>query len=621
MANIRWAATVAGLQAETGMANGEAAILAGYFSVGDGGGGTVWFSTLIATSRRITDASGTPIQITTQAPHGLTTGQRVMVAGVNGNRAANDTRLITSTGLKTFTLNGTISDGPYNGGGAIGDGGYTFPSDSATAGIWTRAIESEVNANAKWFGAKGDGQTDDLGAILAARDALNAAGGGVLFFPRGTFIVSNTIELGASTAVLGSGASSILQAKPDIACFNMLLVQNSDDVRVRDLVLDGNSAKTSDPDSDNENIGCGFLGLPVGEGQTGLSIRNVIVRNHHRSGIRITGPHNSDNPYELNANEVEVIGCEIRDCGSRGISLARTTQARIAGNVITCCTQAGIQLTLSRGAIIDGNVIQKTSQRELTHAGHGIAAANSFDYVIVNNVASDNQRWGIVASGGIGLWPKDGFTMSQRFVVANNVCRANVAGGITIDPTAPPEKDEPPEDEPPDGELEEVTQDSFATIASNVCVANGGPGIRISHAGYLAVRGNICDGNERAGIAIVSSRYTVVADNVLTANTNGVGFFAPGNVKDVGHYLLGGNVYDGNTNEIQIADSHPPIRQLHDTWPNGDAGGMNLPVKTTSGEPANPIDGVFYLNTEDRKLSVYAKGAWRTLQGTADTSW
>ena len=246
MANIRWAATVAALQAETGMANGEAAILAGYFSVGDGGGGTVWFSTFIVTSRKITDASGTPIQITTQAPHGLTTGQRVMIAGVSGNTAAIGTWLITSTGLDTFTLNGTSSNGPYNGGGAIGDGGYTFPSNSATAGMWTRAIESEVNANAKWFGAKGDGQTDDLDAILAARDAVNAAGGGVLFFPRGTFLVSHTIELGASTTVLGSGASSVLQAKPGVACFNMLLVRNSDDVRVRDLVLDGNRAKTSD---------------------------------------------------------------------------------------------------------------------------------------------------------------------------------------------------------------------------------------------------------------------------------------------------------------------------------------------------------------------------------------
>src|SRR5262245_41783654 len=101
--------------------------------------------------------------------------------------------------------------------------------------------------NVRCHGAKGDGQTDDLGAILAARDAVNAAGGGVLFFPQGTFVVSNTIELGARTTVLGLGAGSVLLAKPGVTCFNMLLMRNSSDVRVRDLVLDGNRANTSPP--------------------------------------------------------------------------------------------------------------------------------------------------------------------------------------------------------------------------------------------------------------------------------------------------------------------------------------------------------------------------------------
>ena len=459
--------------------------------------------------------------------------------------------------------------------------------------------------NVRCYGATGDGHTDDLGAILAARDAVNAVGGGVLFFPRGNFVVGNTIELGAGTTVLGLGSGSVLQAKPGVAGFNMLLVRNSDDVRVRDLVLDGNRANTSPPaDADNENIGCGFLGQPVGEGQTGLSIQNVIGRNHHGSGIRITGPNNSDDVYELNANEVEVIGCQILGCGNRGIILTRATRARIAGNVITCCTQAGIQLVKSRAAVIDGNVIQKTVQRPGTRGGHGIAAANSFDYVIVNNVASENERWGIVASGGVGIFPPQ-HPMSQRYVVANNVCRANATGGITIDPTLP-------EDHLDHDQI----QDSFATVASNVCVANGGAGIRTGHAGYLAVSGNICDGNEDAGIAIVSSRYAGVANNVLTGNSYGVGFW-PGTGKDVGHHLLGGNVYDKNSvGEIQIADGHPAIRQLQDRWPSGGAGGMNLPVKPTGGDPATPVEGLLYLNHVDKKLAVYADGAWRTL-----TSW
>jgi Right handed beta helix region len=305
-----------------------------------------------------------------------------------------------------------------------------------------------------------------------------------------------------------------------------------------------------------------------------------------------------------------VIGCQILDCGDRGVILDRATRARIAGNVITCCTQAGIQVGLSRGAVIDGNVIQKTVQRPGTHAGHGIAAANSFDYVIVNNVASENERWGIVASGGVGLWPPD-HPMSQRYVVANNLCRRNAAGGITIDPTLP-------EDHPNHDQI----QDAFATVASNVCVANCGPGIRTGHAGYLAARGNICDGNENAGVAIVSSRYVVVADNVLTGNdSDGVGFF-PGTGEGVGHHLLGGNVYDRNRlGEIQIAKDHPAIRELQDRWPGGGAGGMNLPVKGTATDPDNPVEGLFYLNVAESKLRVYANGAWRTLQSTTGTSW
>lgn len=456
----------------------------------------------------------------------------------------------------------------------------------------------EGTFNVRCYGAKGDGQSDDLSAILAARDDVNAAGGGILLFPRGSFQVSNTIEIGANTTVLGSGAGSVLLAKPGVACFNMLLVRNSDDVRIRDLVLDGNRVQTSPPaDADNENIGCGFLGQPVGKGQTGLSIKNVIVRNHHGSGIRIIGPNNSDDLYQLNANEIEVIGCQILGCGSRGIIPTRATRARIAGNVITSCTQAGIQLVKSRAAVIEGNVIQKTCQRSETRGGHGIAAANSFDYVIVNNVASENERWGIVASGGVGIFPPQ-HPMSQRYVVANNVCRANATGGITIDPTT---------DHP------DAIQDSFATVASNVCVANQGHGIHTTHAGYLAVRGNICDGNERAGVAINSSRYAVVADNVVTGNGKyGLAFGANPDVQDVGHHLLSGNVYDNNKEgEIHIAPHHPAIRGLQDRWPSGGAGGMNLPVNAS--DPTNPVEGLLYLNTADNKLRVYADGVWRAL--------
>lgn len=49
--------------------------------------------------------------------------------------------------------------------------------------------------NVKSFGAVGDGSTDDTTAILAARNALVSANGGVLYFPPGIYIVSQSVTI------------------------------------------------------------------------------------------------------------------------------------------------------------------------------------------------------------------------------------------------------------------------------------------------------------------------------------------------------------------------------------------------------------------------------------------
>lgn len=507
------------------------------------------------------------------------------------------------------------------GGGTSGDID-DFIIDNVVVQYKTLDLSHQGIFNVRSYGARGDGTAGDSGAILAARDALNAAGGGVLFFPPGTYIVLRTIELGANTTVLGCGPGSVLLAKPKDPggpAFNMLSIGDANDVRVRDLVLDGNRGELEAPPKDEDDIGCGFLATLLA-GQTGLSITNVVVRNHHRAGIRIVGPRPTPGEDEPKPNEVEVIGCRIVNCGNRGVIMSRATRARIAGNTIIHCEQAGIQLFRCRTAVIDGNVIRETIRQGDTTAGHGIDVAASFDYIIVNNMAINNGRWGIVASGAVGPSPQPPAEMSKYFVVQNNICRANAVGGITIDPSTRFDKDTPTE----------IIYDSFATVASNVCMGNHGRGIQTMHAGYVAVHGNICDSNDNIegvdasdGIGIISSRYAVVAANVLTANRYGVAFYGdpndvPPNTQpsDMGHHLLGGNVYDRNRElyPIQIGPLHPQIRQQHDQWPEGDAGGMNLPIKPTSGDPAKAVDGVLYLSTVEHRLRVYANGAWHDLE-------
>lgn len=96
---------------------------------------------------------------------------------------------------------------------APGDGGGgTFYYDSASRidenggtvfkgkarGRFVRSYE-ENTVNVKWFGARGDGATDDTAAIQAAIDAL-PNGGGTVTIPGGTYAITSTINIGDGDA-------------------------------------------------------------------------------------------------------------------------------------------------------------------------------------------------------------------------------------------------------------------------------------------------------------------------------------------------------------------------------------------------------------------------------------
>jgi len=61
--------------------------------------------------------NATPIQVTTAAPHGYATGQKVTIVGHATNTNANGSWEVTVNGASTFTLNGSVGNGV---GGATG---------------------------------------------------------------------------------------------------------------------------------------------------------------------------------------------------------------------------------------------------------------------------------------------------------------------------------------------------------------------------------------------------------------------------------------------------------------------------------------------------------------------
>lgn len=62
----------------------------------------------------------------------------------------------------------------------------------------------------KWRGATGDGVTDDTTAIQNTIDEVSSAGGGIVFFPEGSYLTSSPLTLASNVYLEGVGDSSML---------------------------------------------------------------------------------------------------------------------------------------------------------------------------------------------------------------------------------------------------------------------------------------------------------------------------------------------------------------------------------------------------------------------------
>lgn len=111
-----------------------------------------------------------------------------------------------------------------------------------------------VFVNVKTEGAKGDGTTDDRSAIQAAINTAATAGGGVVFFPAGTYKLGGALELKEKVTLKGVGPASKLElnntVNTDVIKSAGVGAGGADFTIIEDLWIDGNKAN-------NATGGCG----------------------------------------------------------------------------------------------------------------------------------------------------------------------------------------------------------------------------------------------------------------------------------------------------------------------------------------------------------------------------
>jgi len=152
---------------------------------------------------------------------------------------------------KTVTINGHVDAGLYQ----------IFEGTGAVAGL--------KKAHPQWFGATGDGITDDTTAIQAADNALVV--NGVLSFCDGTYIISKITI--ANIKMIGLNKEFVILKHKANSVDNMIMA--SEKIELSDITIDGNKA--------NQINRLSSLYFTSG---TNLKIKNCIFKNTVREGIK-----------------------------------------------------------------------------------------------------------------------------------------------------------------------------------------------------------------------------------------------------------------------------------------------------------------------------------------------
>ncbi|MFM0566974.1 glycosyl hydrolase family 28-related protein [Paraburkholderia caledonica] len=354
---------------------------------------------------------------------------------------------------------GTVTDATVSAGAGIDSSKLSFLQTGS--GAKRRSIQSRLadSISVKDFGAKGDGTTDDTDAFNLAIAAANAAGGGSVYVPVGTYMIKPTgISMLSNVLLYGADAFACVLKANAATTSGMISAQSgANGWGIRGLTIDGGDFVTSIP-------------LIPTNGANDFFIEDCVIQKFNVFGIGLNG----GSRWRIENNKFNFTTPALTQNQALNVSISggAVSEGIIRGNVMTGSAMdiAGSQILISDNFISGWKF------------GAGITTEfGTEEFQIIGNVCFGGGTLPDVNSTvplGIECW-------ATRSVIANNLCYSNGGDGIDFG-------------------------GQYTSVIGNVCfnngVGGGGSGIvaRYANAGQngsnSTVSGNTCfDTNGASG--------------------------------------------------------------------------------------------------------------------------
>lgn len=365
---------------------------------------------------------------------------------------------------------------------------------TATGSTTARTLAARFadTVNVKDNGAAGDGVTNDTAVIQAVIDA--AAAGTVIYFPRGTYLVSGLLMSGTSanrTGLTYQGEGATLQLVSGLAV-NVGEITSGTGYRVRGLTFRGNKGTVTTPGTD-------------------LSYR-------YYNGLYI-GP---DTGHTL--SDVQVSGCTFCYCAYDGLMIG-------SGPVAALAIGPGVDHVTVTGCSIHHNEVGQSGgvQRHCTYSNN--VYYNNDIYSILIDVSSSDvtvsgntmQTDTAISAGGCGVFVYDAthVTISNNamyqgkngVIITTGASQITITGNTIHSPTAV-------------GVY--LSNCSMVTVTANTIKSTGQYGVSVSTAAtQVSIIGNIIKSAAFDGIFASAASTLMISGNTVTG-CNGSGIYLNG---------------------------------------------------------------------------------------------
>lgn len=318
---------------------------------------------------------------------------------------------------------------------------------------WER-FDTDGRYNAKWFGAKGNGSSDDRWFLQNLADYINSKGGGTLYMPKGVYNVSKKTSTGTglslwnNTTLEGDGWQTVFNYTETFVSASSAAIGSRS----------GNADRSQvQQDSGNVNISIRNLkinfttkvnrrGNGIGLGGTvGGKIHNVWVNGSGGYSIHIVKNNDTALAEGKRSENIGISNCLITDFGDTGIEFSGTnnctaSDCEISGpGLVSDIGSAVIVWNGSTNTTIS-NITIKATANAVSSGIAGVWIQPSYNPLstpnykqtsktVLSNIVAENCHYGlIIGTDEAGpIWGK-----SKNTIISNCVFTGNPLYGIGV---------------------------------------------------------------------------------------------------------------------------------------------------------------------------------------------